>query len=97
MIPDINITVVGKIDLKPKEVTGDFFSIYNHFAKRLQERYGLHITRKEYKSLCKEPYKVISEKRGILMVDVVFKGVDVRTIRRKGGGRLLVTALPKHF
>jgi hypothetical protein len=91
-------TVVGKIELKQEDQTRgkkNVWEIYLHFAERLKERYGLDISKKEYLSLCNEPFKVLGERpNSTNKVKIVFKDVEVFAIRSKKGKKL-ITALPK--
>ena len=77
---------------------------FNHFKKRLKERYNLHITNEEYEKLCSkvkiyEQYKYVSieiQKHDIQKVYILFfKGENVKVVFSESR-QLITTALLKN-
>lgn len=84
-----------------KSTFDNFVNDFRHFSLRLSERYELFITFEEYLFLSKLPYLRNSKTRkndygkpdckiGLLKI----KGVDVKVLKRIGGNKSLLTALP---
>jgi len=71
--------------------------MYEHFAQRLKERYGIEITPLEYIDLIASPYKTINQDycTGRKKIEIIIKGVRVIAVKQKNGNKFLVTALPK--
>lgn len=68
--------------------------MYDHFAKRLKQRYGLDITETEYYELCDTTYTTVKVRVGRKTVIILFKGVPIYAVKQKKKMKLLVTALP---
>jgi len=69
---------------------------YSHFNQRLLERYNIHITLKEYVSLCKSHLQTIKREQHKLIGIIKIKNVEVLVVRQRHKNKKLITALPYH-
>lgn len=71
--------------------------MYQHFAERLKERYGLEITPLEYIDLIQAPYEALNREIGTgrKKVKIRFKGQAIIAVKQTNGNKFLITALPR--
>lgn len=82
----------NKVDV----INSEWMGWYNHFRQRLQERYNIDISFKDYVLLCRAPYVTVrKQSRHVSRVWIKFNERWILAVRETHRSRILRTALPK--